>query len=43
MRNDQFSLIDSRIEELDSASNEAEVKCADSGRITTKEQIIGGS
>lgn len=38
--NDQFSLIDNRIEDLDSASNKAEVKCADCGRITTKEQII---
>jgi len=38
--NDQFSIIDERMEDLLNAPNETEVKCSDCGRVTSKEQFI---
>lgn len=38
--NDQFSTIDEEFEDLQNAPENTEVKCADCGRITTKEQLI---
>jgi len=38
--NDQFSSVDEAIEDIQDAPDEAEVKCSDCGRVTTKEQLI---
>lgn len=38
--NDQFSIVDERIEDVQNAPDEAEVKCSDCGRVITKEQLI---
>lgn len=38
--NDQFSIVDERINDLKSAPDETEVKCSDCGQVTTKEQVI---
>lgn len=38
--NDQFSVVTEGLEDLNSAPGEAEVKCSDCGRVTTKDQLI---
>lgn len=38
--NDQFSSVDESITDIQDAPDEIEIKCADCGRITTKEQLI---
>ncbi|MEH6986578.1 MULTISPECIES: ECs_2282 family putative zinc-binding protein [Bacillales] len=38
--NDQFSCVDESIEDIQDAPDEAEVKCSDCGRVTTKEQLF---
>jgi len=38
--NDQFSTVDETIEDLLNASNDAEIRCSDCGRVITKEQLI---
>lgn len=38
--NDQFSTVDETIEDMQEASDEAEIKCSDCGRIVPKGQLI---
>lgn len=38
--NDQFSTVDERVEDIQEADDEVEIKCSDCGRVVTKEQLI---
>ncbi|WP_413376454.1 ECs_2282 family putative zinc-binding protein [Paenibacillus taichungensis] len=38
--NDQFSILDECIYDLQSAPNETKIKCSDCGLVTTKEELI---
>jgi uncharacterized Zn finger protein len=38
--NDQFSIVDESIKDLQEAPGEAELKCSDCGLVVTKEQLI---
>lgn len=38
--NNQFSIVDESIEDMENIPDHTEVKCSDCGKVTTKEQLI---